>query len=172
VNVIIVKRAGVRNVRTKEQKINDLKAKLAKVKSDMRDETRKARDKRSIIIGASLEARASKDADAKKLLDEIIDGLVRPQDRTAFGLDPLPKPDAAAGAPAAQPTGTPSVAEIDARISRAVKAWNDGPKSPQDRDELRDAIIAMETVTGVVGTTVKPDQRRGFGLGDRPGERL
>jgi hypothetical protein len=108
-------------------------------------------------------------------LDAIIAGLVRDQDRKMFDLDPLPKPEpdaAAAGAPAAQPTGTPSVAEIDARISRAVDAWNDGLKSPQDRDELRDAVIVLEKVTGKLSTVVKAASRSGFGLGDRPGERL
>ncbi len=165
--------AGVRNVRTKEQKINDLKAKLAKVKSDMRDETKKADDRRAIIIGKSLQDRASRDKDAEQLLDAIIAGLVRDQDRKMFDLDPLPKPDAAAaGAPAAQPTGTPSVAEIDARISRAVNAWNDGLKSPQDRDEVRDAVIVLEKVTGKLSTVVEAASRSGFGLGDRPGERL
>jgi hypothetical protein len=139
----------------------------------MRDETRKARDKRSIIIGASLEARASKDADAKKLLDDIIAGLVRPQDRAAFGLDPLPgKPPAD---PAAKPPSAADVAVATARLDAARIAFNTGKLTPEVLDlqaAFVEAAIVFERLTGSFAPTIPPENRKGFGLGDSPGERL
>jgi hypothetical protein len=162
--------AGVRNVRTKEQKINDLKAKLAKVKSDMRDETRKARDKRSIIIGASLEARASKDANAKKLLDDIIAGLVRPQDRAAFDLDPLPGTAPAAAQPAAKPPAVDPLAAALAARKQAIGVWESSDKSPAAKAKVAEAMAAVERLTGKVWDQLDASKREGWGLGARPGE--
>jgi hypothetical protein len=176
--------AGVRNVRTKEQKINDLKTKLAKVKSDMRDETKKADDRRAIIIGKSLQDRASRDKDAKQLLDAIIAGLVRDQDRKMFDLDPLPKPEPDAApvdpvaqpAPAAPPASRPSPSEranaLSDRLDRAVTAWKAGPQTLELKAELAAVVVEYETLTGKLFTGMAPEARASFGLGQSPGERL
>lgn len=168
--------AGVRKVRTKEQKIHDLKMKLAKVKSDMRDETKKADDRRAIIIGKSLQDRASRDKDAKQLLDAIIAGLVRDQDRKMFDLDPLPKPepDAAPVDPVAQPAARPSPSEraqaLSGRLDRAVKAWKAGPQTAGLKDELVAVVVEFETTTGELFSGMP--NRAAFGLGQGPGQRL
>ncbi len=169
--------AGVRNVRTKEQKINDLKTKLAKVKSDMRDETKKADDRRAIIIGKSLQDRASRDNDAKQLLDAIIAGLVRDQDRKMFDLDPLPKPDQGQGADAA-PAAKPSAADIAAATARyeaARRAFNEGRETVESgrlQAAFVEATIVLERLTGSLVGGITPENRKGFGLSARPGERL
>jgi hypothetical protein len=171
--------AGVRNVRTKEQKINDLKAKLAKVKSDMRDETKKADDRRAIIIGKSLQDRASRDKDAKQLLDAIIAGLVRDQDRKMFDLDPLPKADQGQGQGAdASLAAKPSAADIAAATARyeaARRAFNEGRETVESgrlQAAFVEATIVLERLTGSLVGGITPENRKGFGLGGRPGERL
>jgi hypothetical protein len=159
--------------RTKKQIANELKVKLAKVKKDMRDEVKKAENHRAIIIGKSLQSWAETNGDAKRVLDGIFDRLTRDQDRRAFGLDLLPKPDAAPAAkPVADVAANPLAAALAAR-AEAVKVYNATDKSPPHAAELGKAIAAWESLAGHVweklGGVV---ERRTYGLGDRPGELL
>lgn len=170
--------------RTPEQVRNELKAKLQKVESKMKDEARRAENHRAIILGKTLQARANGgNANAKRELDDILDGLTRDQDRRAFGLDLLPGPAPAPVAPAAQPTpvappapAAPAarqpVNEISHRVQRAVDVWNLGPQTAEARAELAGAIIAMERVTREVSQVVPVGTRSSFGIGPGPGELL
>jgi uncharacterized caspase-like protein len=150
----------------------DLKLALNKVKTDMRDEVKKLEDRKAIILGKTLQARAKDgNANAKQEFDEILAGLTRDQDRKAWGLKPLP-----GTAPA--PTAKPSAADIAAATARyedARAAFNKGRETVEVgrlQAAFVEATIVLERLTGSLVSGIKPENRKGFGLGDRPGERL
>jgi hypothetical protein len=165
---------ATRNRRTAKQIADDLsqRARLARKRANKVDSAQETRA--AIIAGKTIRGMVDAgDVEASRVWDKMLAGLKRDQDRRVFGLPLLPP--AADNQPAAQPAPAaprPAVAEIDARVSRAVKAWNDGTKRPQDRDEVRDAVIALEQVIGKVSTVVEVASRGSFGPGDGPGERI
>jgi hypothetical protein len=160
--------------RSKEQIAKDLKEALNKVKADMRDEIKKAENHKAIILGKTLQLRAKNgNANAKRELDEILAGLTRDQDRRAFGLDPLPGNPPAD--PSAKPPSAADVAAATARLDAARIAFNTGKLTPEVLDlqaAFVEAAIVFERLTGSFAPTIPPQNREGFGLGDRPGERL
>jgi hypothetical protein len=151
--------------RTHEQIAAELRLKLQGVESKMKNEARTMQTRRAVILGSAIQSMAeSGDNDAKRVVDKVLAGLKRKQDRVAFDLEPLPEQE-----PAAQPS-VPALAD---RVSRAVAAWNaPGDKTPERRVEMVDAIIALEVATGKLFPGIKSEGRPGFGLGDRPGERV
>jgi hypothetical protein len=161
---------ATRNRRTAKQIAEDLEARARVARSRAKKVESAQETRAAIIAGKTIRGMVDAgDAEAERVWDKMLAGLKRDQDRKVFGL-PLLSPAAGDNQEAGQPPAKPLL-EIDARIVRAVEEWNK-LKSNEARDELRDAIIAFETVTGQVATTVKPEQRRGFGLGDLPGQRL
>ncbi len=160
--------------RSKKEIADDLKKELKKVKADMRDEIKKAENHKAIILGKTLQLRAKNgNANAKRELDDILDGLTRDQDRRAFGLDPLP------GNPPADPAKPPpsqaDIAAETARYQAARRAFNDGRETVESarlQAGYVEATIVLERLTGLVVTDILPENREGFGLGARPGERL
>jgi hypothetical protein len=157
--------------RTKEQVANELQLKLTKVKSDMRDEARKAENHKAIILGKTLQLRANNgNANAKRELDEILAGLMRDQDRKAFGLEPLPG-NGSDNQPAANPSGSDPMAVAIARHKRAAKAW-EAEGSERNRIEMGQAIAEYEKLTGKPLEGLPSSDRGGWGLGDLPGELL
>ncbi len=156
-----------RTRKTPEQMIAGLERKLQAVKSKAKNMERAKQTRRAIIVGQIIQSMAdSGDTDAKAAMAKVLAGLTRKQDRIAFDLEPLPETDE-------PPSAKPSAVALADRLSRAVAAWNDPAqeKTPQLRAEMVDAIVALEAATGELFPGIKPEGRRGFGLGDRPGER-
>jgi hypothetical protein len=149
--------------RTNEQIANELKLKLQKVNSDIKEEGRKAESHKAIIIGKALQGRANGgNANAKRELAEILAGLTRDQDRKAFGLDLLP-----GNGPDNQPE--PGLLVIaQARRQRAVEAWKGSDQSAEFQSELVNAVIEEEKLTGECWSGI--NDRASYGLSDRPGE--
>lgn len=66
-----------------DARIEQLKARKAKILARQSEQDRKARARQAIIIGAWVQA------NRPELVEEIKAGLTRDQDRAAFGLEPL-----------------------------------------------------------------------------------
>jgi hypothetical protein len=176
---------AIRNRRTPEQVIKGLERKLQAVKSKAKNMERAKQTRKSIIIGTTIQGFVDAgDADAKRMMDKVLAGLTRNQDRLVFGLEPLPdsKPASASPpSPAAKPeTANPppnrSLAEAEARLNRALESWKntegiDASQVELRRKELVSSIVGFEKLTGICWPGLgKPGQRNAFGLGDRPGE--
>ncbi len=157
--------------RTNKQIANELKLKLQKVNSDMRDEAKKAENHKAIILGKALQSRANNgNANAKRELDEILAGLTRDQDRRAFGLEPLPEPEPE---PEPEPDNQPEPGLLviaQARRKRALEAWKGNDQSAELRSEMVNSIIAEEKLTGKCWENLPLNERADWGLSDRPGE--
>jgi hypothetical protein len=166
--------------RTKEQIANELKLKLQKVKSEMKDEVTAAETRRAVILGKIIQARAAAgDVDAKREVDKMLAGLTRKQDRLAFGLEPLPesRPDdqQPVNPPPVVPPRPAGPVDVQARLDRAVAAWKSAQGSPHEvleplRVELGHAIAGVERVSGQLSELLEAKDRKFYGLGDRPGE--
>jgi hypothetical protein len=159
--------------RSKKEIADDLKEAYLTAKKEVRAQARKEEAHKAILIGKSLQARANNgNAASKQELAAILDGFTRDQDRRAFGLDPLP------GNPSADPAKPPSAADIAAETARyqaARRAFNDGRETVESarlQAGYVEATIILERLTGSVVTDITPENRKGFGLGARPGERL
>jgi hypothetical protein len=155
--------------RTNEQIANELKLKLQKVNSDIKEEGRKAESHKAIIIGKALQSRANNgNANAKRELAEILTGLTRDQDRKAFGFDLLPELE-----PDNQPEPEPEPGLLviaQARRKRALEAWKGNDQSAELRSEMVNSIIAEEKLTGKCWENLPLNERADWGLSDRPGE--
>jgi hypothetical protein len=169
-----------RKRRTPEQMIPGIKRRLKRVKSDAKKLEKAMRTRQAVILGEALRGMAkSGDVAAELMVNKIMAGLKRKQDRIAFGLEPLPEPEPEPGPgpdiqpePDNQPAANSSepdldVRALDARVSRAVDAWNNGSKSAELQSEFVDAVVAFETLTGRLFAGI--EDRPAFGLSDRPG---
>ncbi len=160
--------------RTKEEIAQDLKEAYNNAKKAVRAQNRKEEAHKAILIGKSLQARANNgNAASKQELAAILDGFTWDADRRAFGLDPLP------GNPPADPTTKPpsatDIAAATARFDAARIAFNDGRETPEVHGlqaAFVEAAIVFERLTGSFAPTIPAANRKGFGLGAAPGERL
>jgi hypothetical protein len=158
-----------RNRKTPEQMIAGLERKLQAVKSKAKNMERQKQTRRAVILGMTIQAMADAgDPDAKRMTEKVLAGLTRKQDRLAFDLPPLPEPEPG-HQPALNPSG-PDLSGAEARVGRAVKAWNDDDKSERNRVELGEAVAAFERLTGECWKPMASHERAGWGLSDRPGE--
>lgn len=151
--------------RTHEQRQAELERKLQRVKSERKKMEEARQTRRAIIIGKTIQSMAdSGDAEAKLMVDRILAGLKRDQDRKAFDLEPLPEPRPE---PDNQPE--PGLLVIaQARRQRAVEAWKGSDQSAEFQSELVNAVIGEEKLTGECWSGIKDRSR--YGLSDRPGE--
>jgi hypothetical protein len=157
-----------RNRKTPEQMIAGLERKLQVVKSKAKNLERQKQTRKAVILGMTIQGMVDAgDAEAKFMVDRILAGLTRKQDRVAFDLEPLPEQG-----PDDQPAVNPSASDLsaaEAHVGRAVKAWNDD-KSERNRIELGEAVAAFERLTGECWKPMASHERAGWGLSDRPGE--
>ncbi len=170
-----------RTRKTPEQMIAGLERKLQFVKSKAKNMERARKTRRAIIIGEAIQASAAAgDADAKREVDKALAGLTRKHDREAFDLEPLPEPRPDDQQPVNPPPVVPpkpaGPVDVQARLDRALAAWEAAKDSPMDvleplRVELSQAIAGIERVSGQLWGGLRTSKDREFyGLGDRPGE--
>jgi hypothetical protein len=159
--------------KTPEEIVEERKQAYIDAKTAVKSKARKEEAHKAILIGKSLQARANNgNAASKQELAAILDGFTRDQDRRAFGLDPLPGNPPAD--PSAKPPSAADIAAATARYEDARVAFNKGRgtvESARLQAAFVEATITLERLTGsLVGIT--PENRKAFGLGDNPGERL
>ncbi len=160
-----------------EKDANDILERVKRERKELADAQRSTRA--FAVLDAIDKMVEAGDEDAKRVMTKFLTGLTVKRERLAFGLDPLPKPDAGPApapapkpVPSAEPAAKPPVSEISNRVQRAVDAWNAGPQTSEARAELASAIIAFETITCEVSKIVPVNARPEFGIGERPAERL
>jgi hypothetical protein len=151
--------------------IAGLERKLQAAKSKAKNMERAKQTRTAIIIGEALRGMANAgDAEANLMLDRIMDGLKRDQDRRAFGLEPLPEPEPE---PEPGPDNQPEPGLLviaQARRKRALEAWKGNDQSAELRSEMVNSIIAEEKLTGKCWENLPLNERADWGLSDRPGE--
>ncbi len=135
------------------------------------------RNRRIYIGGSAIQAMAAAgDEDCERAWNKMLAGLVRKQDRLAFGLEPLPvsRPD---DQQPVNPPESPDLTAAKLRLDRAVEVFNvdvkspPGPHSARLRSDLIEAIVGFEKLSGEVWDGLKdPKGREAFGFTDRPGE--
>ncbi len=147
-----------------------LKATAAAVK--VKNEDRAKRTRQLILHGEGVLAQAAAGSDdAKRVVEKTLAGLTRDNDRKAFDLPLLPKPQPQPGPdnqPAANPSGSDPMAVAIARHKRAVTAW-EAERSERNQIELSQAIAGYEKLTGKCLEGLSSSDRVGWGLSDRPG---
>lgn len=147
----------------------ELRRKATAAEKKVKNLRRASETRRSIIAGFVLKTMAeSGDRDAERAWERMLAGLKRPQDRVAFGLEPLPevKPS---DQPGEQPPLPDYMLVADRRLSAAVVAWKTS-QAPVVKDELVGAIIQWEDLTGKPWPHLK--DRASFGFSDQPGKLL
>jgi hypothetical protein len=160
--------------RTPEQLFNDYtrKAQAAKAKGKKMERAKQTRT--AIIMGEALRGMANAgDAEAKLMVDRILAGLKRDQDRKAFDLEPLPEEGYQPGPePEPGPDNQPEPGLLviaQARRKRALEAWKGNDQSAELRSEMVNSIIAEEKLTGKCWENLPLNERADWGLSDRPG---
>ncbi len=138
--------------------------------------------RQAIIAGKTIGALATAgDSDCARAWDKMLAALKRKQDRLAFGLDPLPeaRPDdqQPVNPPLVVPTKSAGPVDVQARLDRALAAWEAAKGNPREvleplRVELGQAIAGVERVSGQLWGRLPATDRGFYGLSDRPGERL
>jgi|MDTB01.1.fsa_nt_gb hypothetical protein len=145
-----------RYVRTKEQRVADAEAKLAKAKLALSKAERAADTRRKVIIGGAMLARADGgDADAARVVEEIKGALTRAQDRAVFGLSPVRS---------AQDWADEVLAARDANL--AAQKVEDKQAQGESHVRWREAILNWERLEGRLWVSLEdPTARSKHGMG-------